>query len=391
MIKLVKLLTFGILFAGTALAADLECPVCYEVYKQERIAIQLDCNQSVNHHACLECANKLKECIYCQSTTPFKVHDPRIGNSNKKIHHLYRDLTSNEQMQLKKLLNKAPKSDKPTPDAIDSTCQACNIEHDSEILVRFTCSHALCLPEALKLAQSGKSQCPTCKKKLILVDPIKKENGHIELMYQNRIAKSYERPSLEQLRSYGHIPVYQDHISKAKRVPITKAKKPSHKAPRKKKASRPATLPVVPELYLDIPLTADDIRLTNTYLPARLSPTVWQVVVMPNGTYARARRVRELAKWPSKATTQAAETNLFNRHTLTGFACGFLAGQELGEGNNNNRRLLYIPALLYSAFDLYESHKKDNTQTFANSCKWGIGLILGALASLYKTNKQEAV
>ncbi len=388
MIKLVKLLTFSVLFAGTALAAEHECFFCLDEYNQNSIIVQLDCDQPVNHHACLECANQLndakKNCSICQA--PFKVHDPRIGNSNKKIHHLYRDLTNNEQKQLKKLLSNAPKSNKPTPDAVDSTCQACNKEHDSEILVRFTCSHALCLPEALKLAQSGKSQCPTCKKKLILVDPIKKEDSLIELMYQNRIAKSSERPSLEKLRSYGHIPVYQDHIPIAKRVPIAKAKKPSHK---KKKTPRPMTLPEVTELYPDAPLTADDIRLTNTYLPAHLSPTIWQVIVMPNGTYARARRARELPKWPSQPT-KSTSTNLFDRHTLTGFACGFLAGRELGEGNTNNHRLLYIPALLYSGFDLYESHKKDNTQTFANSCKWGIGLILGALTSLYRTNNPKA-
>ncbi len=228
-IRTLSALGFAELFVGTTITEESSCSVCFEDYTENTIVIQLDCNQPVNHHVCLKCANELNDrhqsCPICRAL--FRVHNPRLGADYNKIHHLYRDLTSPEQAQLKRLLDAAPISDRPAPDAVDITCRACNTEHSSEILIRFTCTHAFCLPEALKVALSGTTQCPTCKKQLQLVDPIKTENSYIELMYHDLIAKSSERPFLEKLRSYEHIPIYQEHIPADKRIPIVKTERSS--------------------------------------------------------------------------------------------------------------------------------------------------------------------
>ncbi len=390
--KTSKLLTlaFAVLCASTLLAEDPSCSVCLDDYTHNTIVIQLDCNEPVNHHVCLKCANQLNDrhqsCPVCRA--PFRVHNPRLGAGYSKIHHLYRDLTSSEQAQLKKLLDNAPISDRPAPDAIDITCRACNTEHDSEILIRFTCTHAFCLPEALKLAQSSTTQCPTCNNQLRLVDPLKTENGHIELVYQNRIATSLERPSLEKLRSYRHLPVYQDHIPVGKRIPVVKAQeeRPSRPAPN---IPRPEELPEVAKLFPDVPLTAENIRLTNTYLPAHLSPTIWQVVVMPDGTYAQARRARELPQWPPYNKTQPSLVETLGRHATAGLLLGLLAGPEFDKGSSLQRRILYIPALAYSLFGLYDCYSKDPNQALVNTGKWGAGLVAGIVGYSWKAKTEK--
>ena len=391
---LLTLLLLGTFITNTFGAEEPSCSVCLENYTDTTIAIQLDCNQSVNHHTCLGCANEVndlyKKCPLCRAD--FKVHNPLIGSSYKKIHHLYRELSSQEQTQLQKLLASSPTSALTIPNALNTICRGCSTEHDSEVLVRFTCTHAFCLPKALKLAQSGTKECPICKKQLRLVDPIKNENGYIELMYYDRIALSSEQSQLNTLRSYSHIPIYQDHIPTSKRVPISKKEKssqPNAHQDNDNNNSQPEELPEIAELFPNIPLSDEDIRLTNTYLPAHLSKKIWQVLLMPNGTYARARRAQELPQWPPcKNKKRSSLTDLLGRHVKAGLLCGLLVGPEYKTGNPLMRRLLYIPALAYSGFGLYESYNNEPDKTLRNSCKWVAGFAAGLLAYSWK-NKTE--
>ncbi len=112
---------------------------------------------------------------------------------------------------------------------------------------------------------------------------------------------------------------------------------------------------------------------------------------MPDGSYAQARRARELPQWPPNSYKAKEETTLadmLGKHLMLGLLCGILAGPEFNK-EAKTRRKFYIPALLFSAYGLYESYKTDAKQALTDAGKWGIGLIVGLIAYSYRTQQED--
>ncbi len=360
----------------------VECTICLEEYTKDTIVLQLDCNQKKHHHMCLDCAKKQittneqicnehhrhtnhLTCPLCRA--PFRLHDPRIDRTSyQKIHHVYRPLTSKEQKDLSWVLQRVPLSKRRSPEAIDRACHACQVEHEAELLVRFTCSHAVCLNKALSWAASG--SCQVCNEPLRLVDPLRGPD-RIKLLYQARRPSREELTILHKLRSM--VPLYQEHIPYHQRVPV----------------SNPASLPVLSETYPNLPPTNEDKELNAAYLPAHLSPQDWQVVLQPNGTLALARRARTLPQRPQpspkKSPSYTSSENNLGRNLLIGIACGFLIGPEFDKKGTRLRRA-YPFALGFSAYSIYETSPSERLKAAGI---WTIGLLGGIYGYLQRTAK----
>ena len=366
------------------------CSICYEEYTRDSIVIQLDCDQSVAHHYCLDCISKWAAtnngCPLCRKAIKF--YNPCIQRGDfSRIHHRYTPLTRPQQLELKTLLASKPVSHKPMPQTINRYCTVCkdDVAHEN-IMISFTCSHGACLTHAVDL-----NRCPTCRGSITIVDPLMKDAHQQPIVaYKDSAPEFSEVDALTRLRSAQHINIYQDHIDPAQRLPIFKSQEPRREgkddpAP---ESTRPTSMPIVPGFLPDMPITSDDVQL-NEQLPTTLDPKIWQVIVDMDGTLKRIKRAHPLTEWPPTSYSYADDTptehpsseGSFEKFTLepVNFVTGTISGIMLGHGLQsdpiNFTGLIGSLILASSIFWPRENNKEPFTKNKLASL--GFGMITG--------------
>lgn len=413
-------------FEGSQEEEGRECTICCDTFDKDDLIIQLDCNQKITHCYHLSCIkdwvvkfNKTT-CPICRSA--IKVHDPRsTKNSYSHVHHRQKPLSGNEQAALRAFLtsNKVKLNQKPA-DTILRHCsavkhsQGCNNKVAAgDIYIQFSCSHGACLDGALALTRGTKNECPTCKKALEIIDPIKRDKRQTTLVYGPHKLTKIELEKINELRTFAHIPVKQNHIKQAERIALKKgaatwkAPKPKGRKPFPKsiidgltpeeytlnmqyEAKKKNSLPISKEKFPLKYVTQDDIRLNNEYLPRHLDPCKWQIIMQKNGTLARALRMYPLSKWPSENGTQAHPKDPKSPFKgkqgdiLAGFLFGYLIGPEFRDLHTEEEkktrdfhRWFYVPAAI-GGYGLLKDANPQRTFQPMHAFRWATGIALGA-------------
>ena len=335
------------------------CAVCTEELNDtaSRPQVFFDCGQKALHSYHLDCVNILlsknyKKCPLCDKPTKFFNPLVKVGDYTR-VHGLDRNLTPNEQKELKSFLAKwaGLVSKNPFP--------------------------TINKPAAPKTEQPATPQQTTPTRPQQTAPQVNSETSHRE-------------PSKAP----------QEELPTDFLATLTEQQK-----------KELFDMPIAKEVFPPIELSEEDVKL-NSELPLNLDPKEWQVIITQEGKRLRARRAERLTQWPPKNLEAPLHASSFVKQAkvvreklkgtpgdlATGFLLGLLTGREFesakqwpngseeekmaDEKNLSFRRLMYTPAIAGGIALNYKLNpgRKIDTKVGIN---WALGYALGVCLHLF--------